>query len=711
MAHRKSARTGGDTRGLIAPRKGGLPGRGVSSRTPLILLGVGLAAITLLVYFRVIHFDFVLLDDYQYVVDNPHVAAGLKAEPVLWVLTHSYAANWHPLTWISHMLDWELYGNKPGGHHFTSLLLHLVNSVLLLLVLNRMTGSLFRSALVAALFALHPLHVESVAWVSERKDVLSGFLWIATLGAYVRYTENPSLRRGLTVMVLFALGLTAKPMLVTLPFVLLLLDYWPLQRLSWPKRDGDTGTSVIRLLAEKLPLVVLAILSCVITLRAQEGGGAVLSLDAYPLNVRVKNAIVTYAIYILKMLWPTNLAAFYPHPRNAVSLVAAAAAALVLLLITVFVFLEGKRWRFLPVGWFWYLGTLVPVIGLVQVGMQARADRYTYLPLIGLFIVIAWSISDPWPQRSFSSKKADSAASPLASIITAATLVALAALAMRTAIQVGYWRDDITLFQHALNVTKDNYSVHNNLAIALQGMGRVDEAIRHYTEAIRINLRYADAHYNLGLARADRRQFDEAIRCFHQVLALRPKYWEAHLQLGAVFQAQGKLDEALAHFLEATRANPNSASAENNAGALLAAQGKYREAIEHYRQALRIQPDYAIGNHNLGLALAALRRYDEAVVCYTRALSLDSRSAGVHTDLGIALASQGKLQEAIDHLHRAVEMEPQFARAYENLAWVLLEKGDFVEAWKAVHLSLKWGGSPNPQMVLQLSRMMSEPKE
>ncbi len=533
-----------------------------SGHAPWVCLA--LIAANLIVYASVWHHDFVNYDDNEYVSTNVVVQRGLTWDGASWAFTTGYAANWHPLTWLSHMLDVQLYGLDPGPHHLTNLLFHIANTLLLFGLLHRMTGALGRSAFVAGLFAVHPLHVESVAWVAERKDVLSTLFWMLTLLAYVEYVRRPGLGRYWAVLLFFALGLMAKPMLVTLPFVLLLLDFWPLGRMGmgsnpangWVSSPGGWATTV-RLVWEKLPLLSLTVVSSIVTLRVQRRGGNVVSLSATPLNHRVANALVSYFAYIGKMLWPARLAALYPYVQSLPGWWVAGAF-LGLLGISVAVIRAGPRRPYLPVGWLWYLGTLVPVIGLIQVGYQAMADRYTYIPLIGLFIVVAWGVPDllvRWPFRRIA-------------LPAAAGLVILACVIAARG-QLRYWENSTTLFTHDLAVTTGNNIVHNNLGIVLADQGRLDEAIAHFSEALRIEPDYADAHNNLGVALAD----------------------------------EGKLDEAIAHLSEALRIDPNYAEAHYNLGLALVGQGKLDEAIAHYSKALRIKPDYTKARDNLRLTL------------------------------------------------------------------------------------------------------------
>jgi len=563
----------------------------------LILIAISLAVLA--VYGQVRNHDFISHDDPDYITENAMVRSGLTPQGVVWAFTASHASNWHPLTWLSHILDCELFGLNPGAHHMTSLVLHWINSLLLFLVLARMTGALWRSTLAAALFALHPLHVESVAWAAERKDVLSTAFWLLTLWAYVRYTDRPVLRRYALVVLLFAAGLMAKPMLVTLPLVLLLLDYWPLRRFEAPVsgrtiirkgRKVDSRphppSSRLMLLWEKLPLLALSAASSAVTFLVQRSWGAVPSLEQVSLTLRIENALVAYVTYIRKMFWPADLSVFYPLPSD-FPIWRPLLAGFLLLLVSAFAVARRRHLPFVAVGWFWYLGTLVPVIGLLQVGAQAMADRYTYVPLIGLFIVIAWSIPDPGPfSRSLR---------PLVGATATAACLALGLCAWR---QVGTWRNSMTLFEHALRVDPNDYLAHGSLGLALSREGRIDEAIEHYLVALRINPNHSMTANNLGLALA----------------------------------AKGRLQEAVAYYRRAIQLNPGNAEATNNLAWVLATadQPEMRDGAKAAELALRAceLTDYSNPTvlDTLAAAYAEAGRFHEAIRTLERAVELASRS-------------------------------------------------------------------------------------
>jgi Flp pilus assembly protein TadD len=569
----------------------------LQSRRLELIICLFLVVATAGVFWQVQNHDFVNYDDNLYVTENYHVQAGLTWDGIIWALTVPHACNWHPLTWLSHMLDCEIYGLNAGGHHLTSLLFHVVNALLLFLVLKRMSGALWRSAFVGALFALHPLHVESVAWVAERKDVLCTFFWLLTMWAYVLYTERPSPHRYFLVLLAFAFGLMSKPMLVTLPFVLLLLDYWPLGRFQFGYGESHAQKSMnlsyrislpLHFVREKAPFFALAAISSVVTFLAQQSAGSLTSLDKLPLNVRIANALVSYLSYIGKMLWPQRLVVFYPHPGDMLPMWQAIGAALFLICISVLVVRVVMVRPYLAVGWLWYLGTLVPVIGLVQVGSHGMADRYTYVPLIGLFLMITWGVPDI--AKRFR---------PAMIVLPVLGGALLSALMASTWLQVQHWKNSTALFKHAINVTANNYLAHNNLASALARQGSPQEAISHYFEALAIKPHFAEAHYNLGNALARQGSFDEAMGHYTEALRIKPDYADAHNNLGVALTRQGRGKEAIGHYTEALRIKPNFADAHNNLGVALTRQGRGREATGHYIEALRIKPEYADARRNL----------------------------------------------------------------------------------------------------------------
>ena len=625
-----------------------------------IVIPLVLALLTLAVFWQVRGHDFINLDDEQYVTQNPNVRGGITAGNLTWALTTSHASNWHPLTWLSHQLDVQFFGMDPAGHHLVSLFFHVANTLLLFFVLNRMTKTLWQSAAVAFLFALHPLHVESVAWVAERKDVLSTFFLLLTLWAYFVYTRSPGIVRMIPVVAFFALGLLSKPMLVTLPFVLLLLDYWPLGRYVAPEkqvphplpgieapgkkkkqkkkeiaerppvapeRKEPSAAAVVpwALVTEKIPLFALTILSSIITFLAQQKGGAMSPLEDISLLKRLGNALISYASYIVKTVFPQGLAVFYPYPAGIAAWQVLGSAALVGTLTFLAVRCR-KQYPFAFVGWFWYLGTLVPVIGIVQVGMQAMADRYTYVPHIGLFIAVVWGAGDLASRQPRGRK-----------ILAALTGVVFASLTVMTWNQISHWRSSTTLFEHALRVTEQNSLAHLNFGVALNRTGKGREAAEHYREALRINPNSSGGHFNLA----------------------------------NYYFSTGLKDEALQHFKEAIRIRPDYANAHNNLGVLLASQRSFEEAAAQYEKALRIEPANAGFHYNYGAALANQGRLPEAAGQFRDALALRPNYAEAHNDLGKVLMMEGKTAEAASHFREALRIRPNFTEARRNLDIVL----------------------------------------
>jgi Flp pilus assembly protein TadD len=587
----------------------------VRNRIQLLLVVLALVAAIAAVYWQLLDADFLIHDDRTYVTANPHIQEGLTLESVSWAATSMRASNWHPLTWISHMLDWMLYGADPAGHHATNVLLHAINALLLFALFKIMTGRLWLSAAVAALFALHPLHVESVAWIAERKDLLSGlFALLATIG-YVEFARRGGSARYLLTALLLALSLMAKPMVVTLPLLFLLLDYWPLER---------SGRGLTRLLLEKLPLLALSALSSAMTLMAQQRGGAMASTDAVALPLRLANAALSSVRYIFKMVWPADLSIYYPHPNllggRPWEWWQVGGACLLLVAIS-WVVMRITKLRYLAVGWLWYLGMLVPVLGLVQVGPQAMADRYTYLPLTGLFVMVVWGgarIISPRPGLLL-------------------LIVLLVVCGARSWTQVRHWRDSISLFEHALEVTPGHPVIHNYLGTALREAGRDGEALEQFRAALLAAPGYAGAHYNLGSALLSRGDLEPAVGHLQLAVRLEPQNADALTNLGNALEAAGRGEEALAGYRSALQIDPAHAGANYNLGVALHRRGETAEAIRHYRRALQIEPDHVRAHNNLGLALQATGELDEAIEHYRQALRIDPGHANARGNLEAAL--------------------------------------------------------------------------
>ena len=629
-------------------------------RSALWLMATLLVLATIALYWPVTGYDFIVVDDPDYVAANPHVLGGLTWENICWAFTSLGIGLWHPLTWISHMLDCECFGLRPGLHHLTSLLLHAANTALLFVVLRTMTGALWRSAAVAALFALHPLHVESVAWVAERKDVLSTFWLMLTLLAYHRYTR--SLRQNaearmrepvasgtqhgaddtlhvsrftlapllfyLLSLFLFVCGLMSKPMIVTLPLVLLLLDYWPLGRFRASTGNPQTA-SILRLLVEKLPFLAFAVLTSLITLQSGRRFGALPSATEVPIPARLANATLSYVGYLVQAFWPSDLVVYYPLPAT-FSAWGVVGAATLLIGISVTAFCLVRRWPFVLVGWLWYLATLLPVIGLIQLANYSHADRYTYVPLIGVFVGLTWSVGEVlryWRGRE------------LGYFAGAAGAVMLLCLVCARR-QVGYWRNSETLLRHALKVSEDNWFAHNKLGTAFYQQGRISEAISQFQEAIRLKLDYANAYNNLGAAFAKKSQTDEAIRQFQEAIRLEPDHPLAHYNLGNALLLKGQTDEAITQYQEAIRLNPNHAEAHYNLGTALGSKGQTDEAITHYQEATRLNPGNADAHYNLGLALASKGQTDEAIRRFEATLKVKPDYAAARQYLDAVFAAK-----------------------------------------------------------------------
>ncbi len=560
-----------------------------------------------LVFSGTVRFQFINLDDYLCVLQNPHVSHGLTWHGLRWSFTNRLVGNSVPLTWITHMLDWQLYGDNAGLHHLTNVLLHAATVVLLFLVLWRMTGRLWLSALATALFAIHPMRVESVAWVTSRKDVLSGLFFVLTLGAYTSYVRHPfSVVRYMVVVVFFVLGLMSKPMLVTLPAVLLLLDYWPLGRLP----VQQSFRAAMRLVAEKIPLFLIVVACCVITIWAQ----FVSTFQWRPWPWRIGNVLLSYVAYLGQFFYPAGLAPLCPLRGPDLPLWQTVGAGVLLFGITSAALVWRRKCPYLFVGWLWYLGTLVPVIGLVPFGAEIAADRFTYLPQIGLCIALVWGAADlcrTWPYRRW-----------ICGFCSIAILTALIGCAW---IQTSYWHDSVTLWNRTLACTSNNYLAHDAMGGALILQGRIDDALAEYHKALEIEPNYAGSHYNLGVAAASRGQLYEAIAHYEKALAANPRLIAAQNNLGNALLSCGRLKEGMKHCREALRLDPDLAEASYNLGNGLYASGALDEAIKNYRDALKSRPDYTEAHFHLGLALAARRQFDDALSHYRTALNLAVR--------------------------------------------------------------------------------------
>ncbi len=718
-----------------------------------------IAVATIAVYAPVYRHDFIDFDDAQYVFENWHVTNGLTLEGAAWAFTATHEANWHPLTWLSHMLDCQVFGVTPGPQHLVNLLIHVANALLLFVFLQGVTGAHWKSAFVAALFALHPLHVESVAWIAERKDVLSTLFFFLALLAYARYSRQPLLGRYLLTLLFFALGLLAKPMLVSLPFVLLLLDYWPLNRISVqatergldPRRSGQPipgrlFRSVLPLIREKVPFFVLSAISSTVTYLVQGSGGAVKATDVFPFDTRVANAIHSYFAYLVKAVWPTGLSVFYPYSPTGYPGWSIALAGAFLLCVTVLAIRWSGRLPYFMVGWLWYLVTLVPVIGLIQVGWQAMADRYTYIPLIGISVLVAWSLSD------LASKRAS-----LRRLLPVAGVTSTLVLSVAAWLQVRHWKDTMSLFSHALEVNRENFRAHETLATALAKRGQYHQAMTHYSAAMQLRPENTDiinnlgstyyrlgkvdealgqfksalaikpddplALRNMGLVFHDLGRFKEAFELLHRaqphrpddiillsclgsvlaklgrardatdayrmVLHMRPDNAEAHLALGIISLENGNLSDASVSLHKAIERVPDYAEAYNGLGNVSFRQGQTELALSYYSRALQHKPGYAEAHYNMGVALYAQGKRADAISHYREAIRLRPGHAEAFYNLGNALDAQGDLEQAMAMYAEAIRLKPDYADAHNNLGVALFKRGEVQEALDAFSEALR----------------------
>ena len=706
-------------------------------RIPVWLLAVSLALATIAIYWPATQCGFVNYDDDTYVTDNAHVISGVTWESLKWACLNPVSANWHPLTILSHMLDCQLFGLQPAGHHLTSVLLHALNAALVFGLLQQMTGASWRSLFVAALFAVHPLRVESVAWVSERKDVLSGCFGLLSLIAYARYargrvqkseTRNPKSECAaraavpgsafdvgcsmfdfrapssifyLLSLCFFALGLLSKPMLVTWPFVMLLLDYWPLRRMQNAEATDTQHASrftfhvsrftLLSLLVEKIPFFALAALASVMTFVVQQHGGAMKGAEKLPLVERTGNALISGCRYLGKLFWPSDLVVFYWHPGQWPIGKVLLAGGLILGL-SVLLWVQRRRFPFLLVGWLWFLGTLVPVIGLVQVGQQAMADRYTYIPSLGVLILAVWGAGELMQGKAEGRKPKAGSRKPKGgpaglisgfgfrisalfrasgfglriSCVAGCSAIVLSAALTRQ--QIGHWTDSEALFRHALEVTENNYVAHKFLGDALDKRGQIDGAISQYQQSLRLKPDDALVCNNLGVALDKKGQTEDAIRQYREVIRLEPDRPFPHYNLGNALLKKGQMDKAITQYQEAIRLKPDYADAHNNLGNALNNKGQLDAAIEQYQQAIRLKPNYAIAHNNLGAAFGRKGRTNEAISQYQEATRLNPQDALAHNNLGVALDNMGRTDEAISQFQEAVHLKPDYTDAKDNLA-------------------------------------------
>ncbi len=606
-----------------------------SKKYQSILICLALVAATIVAYEPIRHNGFVSYDDKDYVAANPNVTGGITRDSVVWAFTKSHARNWHPLTWLSHMLDVQLFGLNRLGHHLVSVSLHIVNSLLVFWILANITGLFWPSAFVAAVFALHPLQVDSVAWAAERKTVLSGLFWFLTIAVYIWYTRKPGIWRYMAVFVIYGLCIMTKPVVITLPLVLLLLDYWPLERIGGRRTEdgGRPNTTVGQLITEKIPLFAISAILIVITLISQsDEKGMLPTLDMLPLGSRIANVFVAYIRYIGKSIWPGGLAVFYPYQLiNPVS-VKAIVCFLLFILITALSIYAGRRRKYLVVGWLWFVVSLVPMIGLVQAGAQSMANRYMYLSMLGLLIIVAWSVKDFVGKRP--GRRAVTAVSAIM-VLSAAIIV--------TRTQIGHWKSELTLFEYALKVTKNNAIAENNYAGALFREGRLREAKIHYENAVRIDPKYS---------------------------------FKACNNLGYIFLQEGKPDESASCFSELLKQEPDLPNAIFGLAMALSMQGKYDEAIKYFKKVMELDPEFPNIRAKMGTALLMAKRPDEAVACLNEALKDSDDKMEVYVNLAIAYSQLGDFKQSIQNRNKAAALQSNNPEVLNNLAWLLATAGD-----------------------------------
>ena len=630
-----------------------------------------LALGTLILYWPVTHHDFINIDDPRFVTQNEHVKAGLTWPGIVWAFHSTYTENWQPLTWFSHMLDCQLYGLNAGAHHLTNVLFHIASSLLLFLWLDNLTRATWRSAFVAAFFAWHPLHVESVAWICERKDVLSTFFWMLALLAYTRYVRKPGVGAYLLVLGLFGLGLMSKPMVVTLPCVLLLLDFWPLNRFGLqpvpggnPPAEFNAGAFVRRaasLIGEKIPFFILALVIGVVTVFAQKDAGVLASVSGLPLHARVGHALISYVEYLGTTFWPAGLAYFYPFSFD-LPVAQVVGAALLLVVCTVWFVMRACQQPWLLTGWLWFLGTLAPTIGLIQVCVQSRADRYMYIPGIGLFIVVVWGLNDlfgRWPAKR-----------NLLPLLGGLALVGCLAV---TSVVLGYWQDSVTLARRAIDVTRDNYVAYEALGRALYERGLKPQAIECYAASVQIEPDFPQSQFNLAVALVDAGRTDESVEHFAAVVKILPTHYEVQDQLGTLLLSLGdsRLPEAAAQFSEVIRLKPDDADAQGKLAVALARQGQVTNALPHFAEAVRLEPANPEFHFDFGLALLDNHQPTAAAAQFAEEVKLTPDETKAHYRLAQALQQGGDFAGAVPQYREAMRLTPDFPEAKTALEQIL----------------------------------------
>jgi len=659
-----------------------------------------LMVMTAAVFSPVLFHEFINYDDTDYITENPKVLSGWTKEGLAWAFKTRLHAHWHPLTWLSHMTDYALFGSNPMGHHLTSLLLHLANTVILFWVFYRMTGAVYQSAFMAALFAIHPLHVETVAWTADRKDVLCAFFWLTGLWLYVRYTEKPTVPRYLLIIMVFVLSLMAKSMAVTLPLVLLILDFWPLNRFE-PNRNNTlktiknarisrlTHSPLFARIAEKAILFILLIAGAgaAIGVMRHELPSLKTFIKIMPSQVHISNALISYVSYMGKMLRPVDLSIVYPYFTN-IPLLYAAGAGMLLAALTVLFFRKRITYPYLWAGWLWYLVTLLPAVGIIKSGPHSPADRYTYLPIIGLFIIIAWGIPDmfsKWKKKNV-----------ILAIMATATLIVLAVLSW---IQVGHWKNSETVFKHAIRTNPYNWIAHNNLGNTLARRGKIDEAIFYYNASLSIKPNNAKAQNNMGAVLIRKGKIDEAVDHLGKAITLKPRFPEARYNMGDALARKGKYEEAARHFKKALKYKPEDAAIWLNLGVVYDRTGETEKALKFFSLVLQQHPDNYDALHNMGVVLAGQGKTDEAISSFNKALQVAPDSEDTRYLLAKALFYKGKTTEAADHFAAILRRNPDHLQAHMKLGDIAMMSGDLVDAQKhygeAVRIDPEFAGAHN----------------
>lgn len=653
-----------------------MPGISIKNRHKTILTILALIVLILAVYWQVQNFEFINYDDGLYVTQNSLTKSGLTYHGVIKAFADTETGNWHPLTMLSHMVDWELFGPIAMGHHWSSLMLHIITTVLLYLLLNQMTGAMWRSAMVAALFAIHPINVESVAWVAERKNVLSTFFWMLTMLFYVRYVRQPGWKRYLPVFVSFALGLMSKPMLVTLPFVLLLIDYWPLNRTAIDTKNDQqteiqlsfkTGKSSLSFLVlEKIPLFILTAISICVTLYTQHAVGAVVSTSSLSLSTRIGNAIVSYGLYIKKMFWPLDLSLFYP--RYNIEIWTLLIASSFLILLTAMVLRSYRKHPYLLVGWFWYLGTFVPVIGLVQVGAQSMADRYAYVPLIGLFIMLAWSVANIAKTNKY-----------MKCMMIVASIFFILALSVICWQRCQLWGDSHALWNDVLKNHKVAFA-YNLRGLNYADKKQYDLALADYNTAVDLDKKFVEVLINRGNLYAAIGQYNNALRDYGDAQRLKPEYADAYYNKGSLYLDIHQLDAAIADFTQAIHINPDNADYFNNRGVALRLKGEYEKSFADFNQALKLNQNFAEAYFNRGIIYQVQRRYLPAIVNFSEALRINPAYVNARFRRGVSFASLGEYNQALEDYGHVLQVDPKNVPALNNLGILLKNMKRYEEA-------------------------------